>query len=62
MKKEYPIIDTVESLREEIDRVKKAQAIYAAYTQEKVDEAVEMIRALNPTASIVTTPAQTLAA
>ena len=38
MKKEYPIIDTVESLREEIDRVKKAQAIYAAYTQEQVDK------------------------
>ena len=37
MKKEYPIIDTVEALREEIDRVKKAQAIYATYTQEQVD-------------------------
>ncbi len=29
-------------------------------TEEKVAQAVEMIRALNPTASIVTTPAQTL--
>ena len=37
MKKEYPIVDTVEALREEIDRVKKAQAIYATYTQEQVD-------------------------
>ncbi len=37
MKKEYPIIDTVDALKEEIDRVKKAQAIYATYTQEQVD-------------------------
>ena len=38
MNKEYPIIDTVDVLREEIDRVKKAQAIYATYTQEQVDK------------------------
>jgi len=38
VKKEYPIIDTVDALKEEIDRVKKAQAIYATYTQEQVDK------------------------
>ena len=37
MSKEYPVIDSLESLEEEIARVKKAQAVYATYTQEQVD-------------------------
>ena len=37
MKKEYPFIDTVDALRDEIARVKKAQALYAGYSQEQVD-------------------------
>ncbi len=37
MNKEYPVIDTVEALEEEIARVKKAQEIYSQYTQEQVD-------------------------
>ena len=37
MKREYPFIDTVDKLQEEIDRVKKAQAVYAGFTQEQVD-------------------------
>ena len=37
MNREYPFVDSVEKLREEIDRVKKAQAIYAGFTQEQVD-------------------------
>ena len=37
MKKDYPFIDTVDALRDEIARVKKAQAIYAGYSQEQVD-------------------------
>ena len=32
MKREYPFIDTVDKLQEEIDRVKKAQAVYAGFT------------------------------
>ena len=37
MNRDVPFIDTVEKLQEEIDRVKKAQALYATYTQEQVD-------------------------
>ena len=37
MKREYPFIDSVDELQEEIDRVKKAQAVYAGFTQEQVD-------------------------
>ncbi len=37
MSREYPVIDTIEKLEEEIARVKKAQQIYASYTQEQVD-------------------------
>ena len=37
MSREYPVIDTIEALEEEIARVKAAQAIYASYTQEQVD-------------------------
>ena len=38
MKKDYPIIDSVEKLENAIDRVKKAQAKFALYTQEQVDQ------------------------
>ena len=37
MSREYPVIDTIEALEEEIARVKAAQAIYSSYTQEQVD-------------------------
>ena len=37
MNREYPVIDTIETLEEEIARVKAAQAVYASYTQEQVD-------------------------
>ena len=37
MSKAYEFIDSVEKLEQEIDRVKKAQAIYAHYSQEQVD-------------------------
>ena len=37
MSREYPVIDTIEALEEEIARVKAAQAVYASYTQEQVD-------------------------
>ena len=37
MNRDYPFIDSVEKLQEEILRVKKAQALYATYTQEQVD-------------------------
>ena len=35
--KEYPIIDTVDSLRALLTRVRKAQEIFASFPQEKVD-------------------------
>ena len=35
---EYPVVDTVEGLRELLTRVRKAQEIYAEFPQEKVDE------------------------
>ena len=38
MIKEHGFIDSLEKLQEEIDRVKRAQAIYAHYTQEQVDK------------------------
>ena len=38
MSKEYEIVDSVERLKETIDRVKKAQEEFAKFTQEKVDE------------------------
>ena len=37
MSKEYEFIDSVEKLEQEIERVKKAQKIYANYSQEQVD-------------------------
>ena len=37
MSREYPIIDSIESLESEIIRVKQAQEIYSHYTQEQVD-------------------------
>ncbi len=36
--KEYQIVDSVESLLATIDRVRKAQRIFATYTQEQVDK------------------------
>ena len=38
MNKEYPVIDSIEALKEEIARVKAAQKIYSGYTQEQVDK------------------------
>ena len=38
MNKEYPVIDSIEALAEEIARVKAAQKIYSGYTQEQVDK------------------------
>ncbi|MBR1566734.1 MAG: bifunctional acetaldehyde-CoA/alcohol dehydrogenase [Oscillospiraceae bacterium] len=38
MSREYPVIDTIDKLEEEIARVKAAQAIYSSYTQEQVDK------------------------
>ncbi len=38
MNKEYPVIDSLEALEEEIARVKAAQKIYSGYTQEQVDK------------------------
>ncbi len=38
MNREYPVIDTIEKLENEIERVKKAQEIFATYTQEQVDQ------------------------
>ncbi len=35
--REYPMVDTVQALEEEIVRVKQAQERYAGYTQEQVD-------------------------
>ena len=37
MQKEYPFVDSLETLQAEIDRVKRAQQRYAQYTQEQVD-------------------------
>ena len=37
MQKEYPVVDSLETLQAEIDRVKRAQRLYAQYTQEQVD-------------------------
>ncbi|MBR3587615.1 MAG: aldehyde dehydrogenase family protein, partial [Oscillospiraceae bacterium] len=37
MSKEYEFIDSLEKLEQEIQRVKKAQEIYAHYSQEQVD-------------------------
>jgi len=38
MSKEYDIVDSVETLKNAFERVKKAQAKFAEYTQEQVDE------------------------
>ena len=38
MKKDYPIVDSVEKLEETLARVRKAQKIFATYTQEQVDK------------------------
>ena len=38
MNNEHPFVDSVETLQAEIDRVKRAQACYARYTQEQVDK------------------------
>ena len=38
MNKEYPVIDSIEALEEEISRVKAAQKIYSGYSQEQVDK------------------------
>ena len=35
--KAYPIIDSVETLKEALNRVRAAQQIFATYTQEQVD-------------------------
>ena len=37
MSREYPVVDTLDSLGEEIARVKAAQQLYAQYSQEQVD-------------------------
>ena len=37
MSSNYPVIDTIEALEAEIERVKAAQQKYASYTQEEVD-------------------------
>ena len=37
MQRDYPFVDSVETLQAEIDRVKRAQRLYAQYTQEQVD-------------------------
>ena len=36
--KNYPVIDSVETLLQAIERVKKAQEVFATYTQEQVDK------------------------
>ena len=38
MSKEYPLVDSLESLQNQIDRVKQAQKEYARFTQEQVDK------------------------
>ena len=38
MSKEYEIVDSIERLKETIDKVKKAQEEFAKFTQEQVDE------------------------
>ncbi len=38
MKETYPIVDSVERLEETLARVKKAQKVFATYTQEQVDK------------------------
>ena len=37
MHKDYPFVDSVETLQAEIERVKRAQRLFAQYTQEQVD-------------------------
>ena len=36
--KEYEIVDSVEKLEETIEKVRKAQQVFATYTQEQVDK------------------------
>ena len=36
--KEYPIVDGVPALEQALKRVRAAQEIYSAYTQEQVDK------------------------
>lgn len=36
--KNYPVVDSVETLLQAIERVKKAQEVFATYTQEQVDK------------------------
>ena len=38
MSETYKVVDSIESLEETIDRVRKAQEIFATYTQEQVDQ------------------------
>ena len=38
MEKNYPLVDSVETLSQAIERVRKAQQIFATYTQEQVDK------------------------
>ena len=38
MEKNYPIVDSVETLEAAIERVRAAQKKFATYTQEQVDE------------------------
>jgi len=38
MEKNYPLVDSVETLSEAIERVRKAQNTFATYTQEQVDK------------------------
>ena len=37
-KKTYEIVDSVEKLEEAIERTRKAQTVFATYTQEQVDK------------------------
>ena len=38
MNKEYKIVDSVESLKDAFERVRKAQETFATYSQEQVDK------------------------
>jgi len=38
MEKNYPLVDSVETLSQAIERVRKAQSIFAEFTQEQVDK------------------------